>query len=223
MIRLSENPIPWNDDFKFFMTTTLPNPHYSPELQAKTTLVDFLCQTYGFRPFVEPNLLNPYLDDFYEDMSSWSFHSQISFLSHKFRLHMELMAEPSTVVQDRTIYEDAEIFARHLHDAGYINDRDFGTYTDLYQAMQKALAPPDLLIRLTCSVRSIRKRIRKRGRTNEQDIPAAYLKKLNVLYDRWFENYDLSPVVEINTEKLDYISDFVDRLEVQRAMEPFLL
>jgi len=80
----------------------------------KSTLVDFLCQTYGFRPFVEPNLLNPYLDDFYQDMSKWSFHSQISFLSHKFRLHMELMSEPATVVQDRTIYEDAEIFARHL-------------------------------------------------------------------------------------------------------------
>jgi len=189
----------------------------------KSTLVDFLCQTYGFRPFVEPNLLNPYLDDFYEDMSRWSFHSQISFLSHKFRLHMELMAEPSTVVQDRTIYEDAEIFARHLHSMGHICDRDFETYNDLYQAMQEALAPPDLLIRLTCSVGAIRKRIRKRGRKNEQDIPGAYLKKLNVLYDRWFDSYKLSPVVEINTEKLDYISDFVDRLEVQRAMEPFLL
>ncbi len=189
----------------------------------KSTLVDFLCQTYGFRPFVEPNLLNPYLDDFYADMSRWSFHSQISFLSHKFRLHMELMAEPSTVVQDRTIYEDAEIFARHLHSIGHISDRDFRTYNDLYQAMQNALAPPDLLIRLTCSVRAIRKRIRKRGRKNEQDIPAAYLKQLNLLYDQWFESYDLSPVVEINTEKFDYISDFVDRLEVQGAMEPFLL
>ncbi len=189
----------------------------------KTTLVDFLCQTYGFRPFVEPNLLNPYLDDFYGDMKRWSFHSQISFLSHKFRLHMELMAEPQTVVQDRTIYEDAEIFARHLHNLGYIDNRDFRTYNDLYQAMQEALAPPDLLIRLTCSVRSIRKRIRKRGRQNEQEIPSSYLKQLNVLYDRWFDTYDLSPVVEINTEKLDYISDFVDRLEVQRAMEPFIL
>ncbi|MBJ93449.1 MAG: deoxynucleoside kinase [Rickettsiales bacterium] len=189
----------------------------------KTTLVDFLCQTYGFRPFVEPNLLNPYLDDFYGDMKRWSFHSQISFLSHKFRLHMELMAEPQTVVQDRTIYEDAEIFARHLHNLGYIDNRDFRTYNDLYQAMQEALAPPDLLIRLTCSVRSIRKRIRKRGRQNEQEISSSYLKQLNVLYDRWFDTYDLSPVVEINTEKLDYISDFVDRLEVQRAMEPFIL
>jgi len=89
--------------------------------------------------------------------------------------------------------------------------------------MQKALAPPDLLIRLNCSVRALRKRIRKRGRKNEQDIPATYLKQLNQLYDRWFERYELSPVVEINTEKLDYISDFLDRLEVQNAMEPFLL
>ena len=188
----------------------------------KTTLVEFLCQTYGFRPFVEPNLLNPYLDDFYADMERWAFHSQISFLSHKFRLHMELMSEPSTVVQDRTIYEDAEIFARYLHDRGQMRARDFGTSNELYKAMRTALAPPDLLICLKCSVRAIRRRVKKRGRANEQDIPLAYLKQLNELYDQWFESYDLSPVVELNTEKLDYISDFVDRLEFQKALEPFL-
>lgn len=188
----------------------------------KSTMVDWLCQTYGFRPFMEPNLLNPYLDDFYADMSGWAFHSQISFLSHKFRIHMDLMAEPTTVVQDRTIYEDAEIFARHLHESGKIDDRDFATYCDLYEAMQKALAPPDLLLVLRCSVRAIRRRIKQRGRANEQAIPAAYLKHLNRLYDDWFERWELSPVLEINTERTDYISDLVHRLEVQKAVEPFL-
>ena len=185
-------------------------------------MVDFLCRTYGWRPFTEPNLLNPYLDDFYGDMARWGFHSQISFLAHKFRLHMELMAEPSTVVQDRTIYEDAEIFARHLHATGLMTDRDFGTYSDLYAAMKKALAPPDLLIRLDCSVRGVRRRIKQRGRAEEQEIPLRYLQLLHGLYDDWFHRYDLSPVLVINTEKLDYVGDLVDRLEVERALQPFL-
>lgn len=188
----------------------------------KSTMVEFLCQTYGFRPFMEPNDLNPYMDDFYADMKSWAFHSQISFLSHKFRLHMELMAEQSTVVQDRTIYEDAEIFARYLHQAGHMADRDWETYSHLYGAMQKALAPPDLLIVLRCSVKGVRRRIKKRGRANEQAIPLKYLRDLSALYDDWFSRYTLSPILEINTEGLDYISDFVHRIEVQKALEPFL-
>jgi deoxyadenosine/deoxycytidine kinase len=188
----------------------------------KSTMVDFLCQTYGFRPFMEPNLQNPYLDDFYRDMGRWAFHSQISFLSHKFRLHMELMAEPATVVQDRTIYEDAEIFARSLHRSGRIDERDYRTYSDLYRAMQKALAPPDLLLVLRCSVRALRARIRRRGRPSEQSMPLDYLKQLQGLYEDWFEGWGLSPILEVDTEKIDYISDFVHRREFQRAVEPFI-
>ena len=188
----------------------------------KSTLVDFLSTQYGFRPFVEPNLSNPYLDDFYSDMSAWAFHSQISFLAHKFRIHMELMEEARTVVQDRTIYEDAEIFARHLYRRGLMSDRDWGTYSALYEAMCKALAPPDLLIVLRCSVTAIRRRVRKRGRANEQAIPISYLRQLNGLYDEWFERWNRCPVLEIDTEKLDYIQDFVHRMEVERALEPFL-
>ncbi len=188
----------------------------------KTTMVEYLCHRYGFRPFVEPNLQNPYLDDFYADMKQWAFHSQISFLTHKFRIHNELMAEPSTVVQDRTIYEDAEIFARYLHASGCMSDRDWKTYCDLYSVMRRVLEPPDLLIVLRCSVRAIRRRVRQRGRANEQSIPAKYLRKLNELYEDWFARYDLSPVLEIDTENLDYVSDCVHRLEFQRAVEPFL-
>jgi len=188
----------------------------------KSTMVDFLCHSYGWRPFTEPNALNPYLDDFYSDMDAWAFHSQISFLAHKFRIHMELMQEAETVVQDRTIYEDAEIFARYLHQAGHMSDRDFGTYSDLFTAMKQALAPPDLLIRLECSVRALRRRIKKRGRPEEQDIPLKYLKSLQGLYEDWFDSYDLCPVLVINTERLDYIGDLVHRLEVRSALEPFL-
>jgi deoxyadenosine/deoxycytidine kinase len=188
----------------------------------KSTLVTWLCQTYGFRPFMEPNALNPYLSDFYADMGRWAFHSQISFLSHKFRLHMELMAEPNTVVQDRTIYEDAEIFARHLHRTGKIDERDWGTYLDLYRAMRTALAPPDLLIGLRCSVRALRRRIKQRGRKAEQTIPLTYLRQLDGLYDEWFTTWDASPTLMIDTEKLDYVSDLVHRMELQRAIEPFL-
>lgn len=188
----------------------------------KSTMVEFLCRTYGFRPFMEPNAQNPYLDDYYEDMSRWAFHSQISFLSHKFRLHMELMAEPQTVVQDRTIYEDAEIFARHLFESGRMTARDFGTYESLYRAMQQALAPPDLLIALRCPMKSLKLRIKKRGRPNEQAIPDSYLRALDRLYEDWFDRYDLSPVVPIDTARLDYISDFVDRMEFQRALSRFL-
>lgn len=185
-------------------------------------MVEFLCQTYGFRPFMEPNLENPYLDDYYADMAKWAFHSQVSFLSHKFRLHMELMAAPQTVVQDRTIYEDAEIFARYLFESGRMSARDFSTYESLYRAMQRALAPPDLLIALRCPVRSLRRRITRRGRPNEQAIPTKYLQDLNRLYESWFGRYDLSPVVSIDTSRLDYFSDFVDRMELDRALRPFL-
>ena len=185
-------------------------------------MVDFLCRTYGFVPFVEPNLENPYLDDYYQDMKRWAFHSQISFLAHKFRIHMELMAEPQTVVQDRTIYEDAEIFARYLHQQGFIDDRDFRTYDALYCAMQKALEPPDLLIALRCSVRSIRRRVKQRGRSNEQALPAKYLQDLNRLYEGWYARWDQCPILPIDTEDLDYISDFIHRREFQKALEPFL-
>ena len=188
----------------------------------KTTMVEYLCHRYGFRPFVEPNLLNPYLDDFYADMRRWAFHSQISFLTHKFRIHMELMAEPSTVVQDRTIYEDAEIFARYLHTTGHLSDRDWATYCNLFEVMRSVLAPPDLLIVLRCSVKAIRRRVKQRGRANEQQIPRGYLRALNDLYEDWFQRYDLSPVLEINTEDLDYISDLIHRLEFQRAVDRFL-
>ncbi len=189
----------------------------------KSTMVDYLCHTYGFHPFVEPNEENPFLDDFYRDMGRWAFSSQISFLAHKFRIHLELMETEGTVVQDRTIYEDAEIFARHLHQMGAMSDREWQTYEHLYEAMNRVLRPPDLMLYLKCPLRTTRRRIQQRGRHSEQDIPVEYLKRLNRSYRAWVRRYDLSPVLEISTERLDYISDFVHRLDLDDILRPFLL
>lgn len=187
----------------------------------KTSLVEFLVQHYGFIPFVEPNISNPYLDDFYKNFSAYAFHSQIYFLAHKFRIHKELESQNLSVVQDRTIYEDAEIFARNLYESGYIVDRDFNTYMDLYSVMKQDLRPPDLLIYLKCPVSALKKRIRLRGRQNEQSVPDAYLKKLNKLYEKWISLYNLSPVIVWHTDKMDYLTDWVDQLELKKAISVY--
>lgn len=188
----------------------------------KTELTQFLCRKYGLQPFFEPNDQNPYLEDFYKDMKTWAFRSQIFFLTHKFRLHRELEKGSGTAIQDRTIYEDAEIFAKNLYRQRYIEKRDFQTYWELYQTVVSVLAPPDLMIYLKCPVRTLRQRIALRGREMEQDIPTAYLSRLNALYEEWFEDYKLSPVLELSTDKLDYITDLVDRVDLFRRIEKHL-
>lgn len=188
----------------------------------KSELVQFLCRRYGLKPFYEPNDTNPYLEDFYADMKAWGFHSQIYFLTHKLRLHRQLMADPATVVQDRTIYEDAEIFATNLYQQGHISKRDWQMYRELYDTLLESLEPPDLMIFLKCPVRTLRKRIAKRGRAMEQDIPVEYLKRLNRLYTGWRDRYDLSPVIELETDKLDYLTNLVDRIDVFTQIEKHL-
>jgi deoxyadenosine/deoxycytidine kinase len=188
----------------------------------KTELTSFLCRKYGLNPFFEPNDQNPYLEDFYADMKTWAFRSQIFFLTHKFRLHRELERESGTALQDRTIYEDAEIFAKNLHRQRYIDKRDFKTYWELYQTLSAALQPPDLMIYLKCPVRTLRERIRTRGRSMEQEIPTAYLNRLNALYEEWFRGYKLSPVLVLSTDKLDYLTDLVDRVDLFRQIEKYL-
>lgn len=188
----------------------------------KTSMVEFLCQRYGFQPVYEPYMDNPYLDDFYRDMPAWGFHSQLYFLTHKFRLHMQLHSRTSTVIQDRTIYEDAEIFCTNLYKTKNLSPRDYQTYMELYETMRKALQPPDLMIYLRCSVKAIRTRIKRRGRESEQKIPIDYLKRLNTLYEDWNERYDLSPKLVWDSERMDYLTDLVDRIEFQKAIERFL-
>lgn len=188
----------------------------------KTSLVQYLASEYGFQPVYEPFAENPYLDDFYGDMDRWGFHSQMWFLSHKYRLHCELERTAGTLVQDRTIYEDAEIFATHLHESGRMSDRDWATYRELYQAMGNNLRPPDLVIYLRCSVRAIRRRIQRRGRPSEQAIPTPYLRTLNGLYERWMGSWSASPVLVWDSETMDYLEDLVDQLEFRRAVARFL-
>ena len=151
----------------------------------KSSLVEFLTRTSGIEPFYEPNDENPYLPDFYQDMNRWAFHSQLYFLSNKFRMHQQLELVPGVVVLDRTIYEDAEIFATALHDMRKFTGRDWDTYWDFYQVILNAIRPPDLMIYLRCSMRTLRKRIRIRDRAMEQDIPLSYLKRLEGLYEQW--------------------------------------
>lgn len=188
----------------------------------KTELTRFLCRRYDIKPFFEPNEQNPYLADFYKDMKTWAYRSQLFFLAHKFRLQLELQDEPGTVVQDRTIYEDAEIFAKNLHRQRFIDTRDFKTYWQLYRSIGKALKSPDLMIQLSCPVRTLRKRIKLRGRAMEQEIPVSYLSRLNRLYEDWFRRYDLSPVLTLQTDRLDWLTDLVDRVDLFRRIERYL-
>jgi len=188
----------------------------------KTSLVEFLVRRYKLKPFFEPNDENPYLKDFYKDMKAWAFHSQIYFLTHKFRLHRELERFPKTVIQDRTIYEDAEIFAKNLHRSRYISKRDYATYREMYETIRKDLTPPDIMIFLRCSVRTMRKRIRQRGRGMEQQIPTRYLNRLNSLYTEWISDYKLSPLIEIDSDRIDYVTDLVHRLDLLKAIEKIL-
>ena len=188
----------------------------------KSTLVEFLARTYGVMPFYEPNDENPYLSDFYKDMKRWAFQSQLYFLSNKFRLHQELDRQAGVVALDRTIFEDAEIFATALLQMRKISKRDWETYQGFYHAILDAIRPPDLMIYLRCSMRPLRQRIRLRGRKMEQDVPLAYLKRLERLYEDWIDRYDMSEVLVIETDRLDYIHDFVHRLDVMERIEAVL-
>ena len=188
----------------------------------KTELTAFLCKKYGLTPFYEPNDQNPYLADFYKDMKTWAFRSQIFFLTHKFRLHRSLEAGDGTALQDRTIYEDAEIFAKNLHRQRFIDKRDWRTYWELYETVASSLRPPDLMIYLRCPVRTLKDRIRLRGREMEKDIPTPYLKRLNDLYEDWFKSYKMSPVLVLQTDTLDYLTNLVDRVDLFRQIERHL-
>ncbi len=188
----------------------------------KSTLVEFLHRTYGVVSFYEPNDENPYLADFYKDMKRWAFQSQLYFLSNKFRLHQELDRQPGVVALDRTIFEDAEIFATALHQMRKISKRDWATYRGFYEAILDAIRPPDLLIYLRCSMRPLRQRIRLRGRKMEQDVSLAYLKRLERLYEDWIAKYEMSEVLVLETDNLDYIHDVIHRLDVMERIEAVL-
>lgn len=186
----------------------------------KSSLVDFLCKQFDFIPFFEPNDTNPYIDDFYRDQERYAYHSQLYFLAQKFKIHQEMAQcdEDKVLVQDRTIFEDAEIFCANLYRTGKLSTRDFETYMAFYHAILDAIPRPDVLIFLDCPVRTLQQRIATRGRASESDIPVEYLRQLHRLYCQWMEGYTLSPVIRVNTAKVDYLSDFIERDRIACAL-----
>ncbi len=186
----------------------------------KSTLTALLSQHLEWEPFMEGVQDNPYLADFYTDMSRWSFHSQVFFLARRLRHHRQLLDRPNSVIQDRTVYEDAEIFARNLYEQGSMEARDYETYCELYQAVISILPPPNLVLYLRASTSTLIKRIQQRGRSYERQITPDYLESLNVLYEDWFNHFALCPVLTIPADRLDFVAngDHLD-LIITRILE----
>ncbi len=172
----------------------------------KSTLVQLLCQRLGWQPYYEPVAQNPYLADFYQDMASWSFQSQIFFLTNRLRIHLDLVHTSGSVMQDRSVYEDAEIFAQNLHLQGYLNQRDYDTYHTLYQTLVEILPPPDLVIYLRASIPTLLQHIAQRDRSYERTISSDYLYQLNSLYEKWIAGFTLCPILTVPADELDYVS-----------------
>ncbi len=171
----------------------------------KSTLTRLLSERLGWEPFYEAVSDNPYLADFYQDMTRYAFHSQIFFLSRRLRHHRRLLDFPDSVVQDRSVYEDAEIFARNLFEQCHILPRDYHTYRELYEVLIQFLPPPDLVVYLRASVPTLLNRISQRGRSFEQNIAPAYLDQLNSLYAAWMEGFRLCPVLTVPADDLDFV------------------
>jgi deoxyadenosine/deoxycytidine kinase len=185
----------------------------------KSTLVGLLAESLGFRPYYEPVAENPYLKDFYADMERWAFHSQSYFLSHRVRSHRALMDDPWSVVQDRSLYEDAEVFARNLYERGSMSARDWDTYRELYRTLTTLLPPPDLVVYIRASVPTLKKRIALRGRGFEADIPDEYLEGLNRLYEDWISGFTLAPVLVIPGDRMDFVEESKDFKAILRTIE----
>jgi len=187
----------------------------------KTTLTSLLAKHYNWKPNYETVDNNPYLDDFYNDMQRWSFNLQIFFLNTRFKQIIEIVNSGDNVIQDRTIYEDAEIFAPNLHDMGLMSTRDFENYKALFDIMIDLIRKPDLLIYLRASVPTLVNQIQMRGRAYEESIRLDYLKMLNERYELWVSKYTGSNMLIINVDDLDFqnnpedLSKIIDKVDAQ--------
>ena len=171
----------------------------------KTSLTERIGSRLGWLSAFESVADNPYLPDFYADMKQWSFHLQIFFLGHRAEQYLRLVNAPQSAIADRSIYEDAYIFARALHHLGNLSERDFLAYRRLFDLVTQSLPAPDLLIYLNCPVSVLRKRISRRGRDMESGITAEYLGLLENFYDDWLQNFELCPVLTIPSDDLDFV------------------
>ena len=184
----------------------------------KSSLTGLLAQHFGWQAFYESVDDNPYLADFYEDMLRWSFNLQIYFLSSRFRHQKDMLQKKITLVQDRTIYEDVEIFAKNLHQMSLMSDRDFNNYEALFHEMSYYLRPPDLLIYLRAQVPTLVRQIQQRGRDYENSIRIDYLERLNNLYEDWIGRYPHEKLI-IDTDDLDFVNDKEDLGSIMSLVE----
>jgi len=184
----------------------------------KSSLTGLLANNFGWEPHYESVDDNPYLSDFYEDMRRWSFNLQIYFLSSRFQHQKNILSEKNDIIQDRTIYEDVEIFAKNLHNMNLMSDRDFQNYSNLFHQMSNYLRPPDLLIYLRAQVPTLVRQIQKRGRDYENTIRIDYLEKLNKLYEDWIDRYSHDKLI-IDTDDLDFVNSDEDLGKVIELVE----
>ena len=181
----------------------------------KTTFTTRMAERQGCAPFFESVSDNPYLGDFYGDMKRWSFNLQIYFLHKRFESHLDMSKTKSGVIQDRTIYEDVEIFARNLHEMGNLSDRDWENYCGLFSAMTSFLKKPDLIVYLRASTDTLLSRIHSRGREYEQSIDPEYLHSLNISYDKWISSVKEYPVLTIETDEFNIFNDTDHYIEIE--------
>lgn len=187
----------------------------------KTTLTTLLSKHYKWEAHFEDVDDNPYLNDFYDDMHRWSFNLQVYFLNSRFSQILEIRKSPKTVIQDRTIYEDAHIFAPNLHSMGLMSSRDFESYFTLFNLMSSLVQPPDLLIYLQASVPKLVEQIQKRGREYEASIRLDYLKSLNERYEAWISSYNLSKILIVDVDNNDFtnnpqdLSRIIDQIDAE--------
>ncbi len=173
----------------------------------KTTLTRLLAKHYGWEPHYESVEENPYLDDFYDAMERWSFNLQVYFLNSRFRQILEIRENAKEIIQDRTIYEDANIFAPNLHAMGLMSNRDFDNYSSLFELMERLVTPPDLLIYLRASIPTLVDHIHSRGREYENSISIDYLSRLNERYEAWIAKYNKGKLLIIDIDKLNIVDN----------------
>jgi deoxyadenosine/deoxycytidine kinase len=176
----------------------------------KTTLAEKLSKHYGWKPLYESVDQNPYLRDFYDDMTRWAFHLQIYFLNSRFNQVRQIRESEKTIIQDRTIYEDAYIFANNLHSSKHITDRDYQSYLDIFHSMINFVKPPDLLIYLKADIPKLVQQIQRRNRDFEFNIKLEYLRNLNEHYEDWIGKYKLGKLLIIDVNKLDFVENVED-------------
>jgi hypothetical protein len=184
----------------------------------KSSLTSLLAERFGWKPYFESVDDNPYLPDFYADMSRWSFHLQIYFLANRFKHHKRMTASGDSVIQDRSIYEDAEIFARNLYDIGKMNERDYSNYVSLFEVMTDYLKSPNLMIYLRASIDTLMQQISRRGRSFEQGIQREYLEQLNKHYENWISRYKRGPLLIIESDNLDFVNRQGDLEQIVRLV-----